>query len=125
MNSTKQTSPRMPDIPEHLIRERAYFLWLERGSPHGADGDDWFTAQQELQATVTPDTNGQPHHAEATAHFSIRQTVAEHLSDPTHRFHAPGATHDDRRDIVAGEAAQRVRGRRLGGSLRADQKKAK
>jgi hypothetical protein len=112
-------------MSEHQIRERAYHIWLERGCPHGADGEHWHEAQQQLLWAAAAGTQPPPHPGEAPAHFSIRSTVAAHLSDPTHRFHAPGTTHDDRRDIVAGEARQRVRGRRLGGSLRAQPKKAK
>jgi hypothetical protein len=122
MNSNPQISSPRPVIPEHLIRERAYFLWLEQGAPHGADGEHWFTAQEELLAAGGSGAKNPPHPTDATEHFSIRQTVADHLSDPTHRFHAPGGSHDGRLDIVAGEARQRVRGRRLGGSLRAKQK---
>jgi hypothetical protein len=58
-----------------------------------------------------------------SSHFSIKTTVAAHLSDPAHRFHAPGAVHDGRLDVIAGEARQRVRGRRFGGSLRSKPKK--
>ena len=63
--------------------------------------------------------------ADTPAALSIKNTVAAHLSDPTHRFHAPGSKHDIRLDVVAGEARQRVRGRHFGGSLRAQQKTAK
>jgi hypothetical protein len=37
--------------------------------------------------------------------------IAAQLSDPTHRFHPPGASHDDRRDVAAGKAPQRLRAR--------------
>jgi hypothetical protein len=44
--------------------------------------------------------------------FSIRKTVAGHLTDPAYRFHALGKSHDFRSNVAAGEARQRVRGRR-------------
>lgn len=50
--------------------------------------------------------------AGAPAHQSIRETLATHLSDPAHRFHAIGGTHDDRVDVAASGALQRKRGRR-------------
>jgi hypothetical protein len=107
-----------PPVDEH-VRVRAYYLWLERGCPHGEDGDHWFAAQRQLLATMTAAIVEAPPRADdGPARFSIRQTVAEHLSDPTHRFHPPGAAHDNRLDVIAGEARQRVRGRRFGGSLR-------
>jgi hypothetical protein len=41
-----------------------------------------------------------------------RRTRSRRISaDPTHRFHPPGASHDDRRDVAAGKAPQRLRAR--------------
>ncbi len=34
---------------EEDIRVRAYHLYLERGAVHGADFDDWVTAERELK----------------------------------------------------------------------------
>ena len=48
--------------------------------------------------------------------FSIRKTVAGNLTDPAHRFHGLGKSHDFRSNVAAGEAPQRVRGRRHTGS---------
>jgi len=121
---TKTPTLPYPPISDHQIRERARQLWLERGSPHGTDGVIWLEARRQLEAASTTATSP-AHPGDAPAHFTIRSTVADHLSDPAHRFHAPGGSHDDRRDIVASEAPQRARGRRLGGSLRAQPKKAK
>ena len=122
------TFSREFDAPEEdHIRVRAYYLWLDRGCPHGADGQDWFAAQQQQLTATTLAASEAPASAPATdapQHFSIRQTLAEHTSDPTHRFHQPSASHDRRVDVLAGEAPQRVRGRQSGGSLRPQQKKA-
>ena len=32
------------------IQAEAYFLWQNRGSPHGSDWIDWFAAQEKLVA---------------------------------------------------------------------------
>jgi hypothetical protein len=37
----------MQDI-EQAIRERAYHLWLESGSPHGDADAHWLAAQREI-----------------------------------------------------------------------------
>ena len=50
--------------------------------------------------------------AAPTHPLSIKTTLAAHQSDPTHRFHATGGTHDDRATVAAGGALQRMRGRR-------------
>jgi hypothetical protein len=47
--------------------------------------------------------------------LSIRNTIAAHLVDPTHRFHVSSRSHDIRTNIAAGAAQQRHRGRRFGG----------
>jgi hypothetical protein len=36
-------------LDEHLIRERAYGIWIEEGRPHGRDLAHWRRARQELQ----------------------------------------------------------------------------
>ena len=36
-------------LDEHLIRERAYGIWIEEGRPHGRDLAHWRRACQELQ----------------------------------------------------------------------------
>ena len=35
-------------LDEHLIRERAYCIWLEEGRPHGRDLAHWRRAHEEL-----------------------------------------------------------------------------
>jgi hypothetical protein len=125
--STSATFSREFDASEEdHIRVRAYYLWLDRGCPHGADGQDWFAAQQQQLTATTLAVTEAPAPTpttDAPAHFSIRQTVAEHLSDPTHRFHPPGTVHDRRVDVIAGAAPQRMRGRQPSGSLHPQQKK--
>jgi Protein of unknown function (DUF2934) len=36
-------------LDEHLIRERAYGIWIEEGRPHGRDLAHWRRACRELQ----------------------------------------------------------------------------
>jgi len=95
---------RPASVTETRIRELAYFLWVDAGCPPNDDLSHWFTAEK-LVLADTPDP---------AQHFSIRATLAEHNSDPTHRFHDPAKVHDARLDVVAGEARQRVRGRHGG-----------
>src|SRR5476651_528233 len=110
MNPTIPHLPRDAEPREELIRQRAYFLWLDGGCPQGGDWEHWFTARQQLLAVIDPSAAGNPSPGDGTlAHFSIRETLAAHLSDPAHRFHGTGVAHDNRQDVVAGEARQRVR----------------
>lgn len=121
MNPTTPEITRNVAGPEESIREHAYFLWRERGCPVGQDWDDWFAAEQHALSAL-PGADVKTPASTGGEHFSIKHTLAAHLSDPTHRFHAPAAAHDDRLNVIAGEARQRVRGRRLGGSLRSQPK---
>ena len=124
MNPTPRAALNESERLEARIRERAYFLWLERGRPPGEDCDHWFTAKQQLLTeSVPPDADRSPPGQDQTSHFTIEKTLATHLADPAHRFHAPGQAHDARLDVVAGEARQRVRGRHHDSSLRAQPKK--
>jgi hypothetical protein len=36
-------------LDEHVIRERAYGIWIEEGRPHGRDLAHWRRAHEELQ----------------------------------------------------------------------------
>ena len=38
------------EIDKDRVAKRAYFLWLERGSPEGSAQEDWLHAEQELLA---------------------------------------------------------------------------
>jgi hypothetical protein len=117
------TLPSVSESLEDETRQRAYFLWLDQGCPHGADWEHWFTAKQQLIVGIASAVAEKPAPAAASSpHYSIGRTLADHQSDPTHRFHAPGAPHDSRLDVVAGEARQRVRGRHFDSSLRAQPK---
>jgi hypothetical protein len=40
-----------PDPTEDDIRVRAYHRYLERGSGHGADFDDWVEAEKDLKSS--------------------------------------------------------------------------
>jgi hypothetical protein len=44
--ASEQTMFEMP--VEHVIRMRAYELFLQRGGGHGHDQDDWLAAEREL-----------------------------------------------------------------------------
>jgi hypothetical protein len=112
MHSSQSGQAREVPLPEQRVRERAYSLWLARGSPHGNDWHDWLTATHQLQTESA-----------APPHPKIKDAVAAHTNDPAHRFHGTGAAHDARVDVVAGEARQRVRGRHLDSSLRPQPKK--
>lgn len=103
------THPRLDADNETRIRELAYFFWVDAGCPAGDDLTHWLAAETQvlLDTPVPAPANSSPH-------FSIRETVAQHDSDPTHRFHDPSKSHDARTDVVAGEARQRVRGRHSG-----------
>lgn len=49
----------MPDIQDNDIRDRAYALWVEHGSPDGRDQEFWHRAQRELSEEAGLDTSGQ------------------------------------------------------------------
>jgi hypothetical protein len=57
VTTTTSAAPRrkrgapMPPTPDE-IAARAYFLFLERGSTHGRDQDDWLMAERELSAAT-------------------------------------------------------------------------
>ena len=126
MNSTTHSLPPGPEPAEHEIRERAYFLWLERGALAGTDWEHWFAAKQELMRSSAATSAMESLGGNANpSRLSIQQTLAERLPDPGHRFHSTGPAHDNRTDVVAGEARQRVRGRHFDGSLRPQKKKSK
>ena len=122
-------NPTIPNLEiseatEEQLRERAYFLWLEHGSPHGEDWAHWFAAKQQLLAALAgTGAESLTRAQDAAPHHTILQTLAAHTTDPTHRFHVIATVHDNRVDVVAGEARQRVRGRHFDGSLRTRPKK--
>jgi len=45
MKTTTIPSPAIPASTEAEIRERAYYLWLERGCPSNRDQEMWYAAQ--------------------------------------------------------------------------------
>ena len=121
MNTVLPPSIADPALPVNQIRERAYFRWLDLGCPHGDDQAHWFWAREQLIALAQP-AGERAAPAPAAAHFSIQDTVASGLSDPTHRFHDRQTPRDARLNVVEGEARQRVRGRHFDSSLRAPRK---
>lgn len=42
----------MAENVEHLIRERAYFLWEAEGRPDGRDHEHWLRAEAEVTAAA-------------------------------------------------------------------------
>ena len=38
---------------QHLTRERAHEIWIERGCPHGRDVEFWLMAERELEGQET------------------------------------------------------------------------
>ena len=40
------------DTLDHVIRERAYHLWLAEGCRHGAADAHWLTAEREILAST-------------------------------------------------------------------------
>jgi hypothetical protein len=88
----------------------------------GDDWSHWFTAEQQMLVAGEPAAAAPTPAAEPPPTLSIRHTLAAHLADPAHRFHSPEHSSDDRTRVIAGEAPQRVRGRRQGGKLRAKSK---
>jgi hypothetical protein len=49
-NLHKTTSQEnYPSVPDHCIRERAYQIYMQRGSKGGHANSDWLTAEAELK----------------------------------------------------------------------------
>jgi len=125
MNPNPAQSPHVPQSSEDLVRQVAYFHWIDSGCPTGNDWAHWFAAEQRLLVAEASLLDAPRRKPAPSPHLTIRSTLAAHASDPTHRFHEPAAAHDARLNVVAGEARQRVRGRHLGGSLRSPAKQAR
>ena len=119
---------------EEAIAREAYCLWQLDGCPDGRDLEYWFKAKEIIQRRVAEDLGPLPVIADAAANGSasaekhaaadhpmsasslpptqtIAHTIAEHQSDPGHRFHARGTQVDGRVTVAAGERLQRVRSR--------------
>jgi len=47
LRTKKQTN--YPSSDAEKIRQRAYFIWEERGRPQNSDMDIWLQAEQELK----------------------------------------------------------------------------
>lgn len=41
-----------PEVRGHMIREAAYYRYVQRGYAHGADVDDWLAAESEIDAAL-------------------------------------------------------------------------
>lgn len=126
MNPISPSTPRQ-EIPLRVdqVRERAYYLWLEKGCPVGDDQAHWHEAERQLRQSTAASAEAVSRAAAEPTPFSLRKTVASHLADPTHRFHSPHTAHDARLNVAAGEAPQRVRGRHLGGTMQPKARTAK
>jgi len=56
-----RSRPPNPVVAHEDIADRAYRRYLERGSQHGHDVDDWLTAEQELvRERVEPQPSRRP-----------------------------------------------------------------
>jgi len=47
----------MHSLDQEKIRDRAYQLWIEAGSPEGRDQEFWFDAERELAGQDEVDTS--------------------------------------------------------------------
>jgi hypothetical protein len=96
-----KTMPSIPVRPtepdEASVRERAYYLWLERGCPAGQDEAIWHAAKALL------------HDRSPSRVPSVKVALAAHERDPRHRFHARVKSPDQRQAVAASGAMQRVR----------------
>lgn len=123
MKTNPAPAPDTTELTANSIRLRAYYRWLDRGCPEGNDWHDWFAAEAELRQAPEEVENEETAPAgAASAHFSIKETLAAHLSDPLHRFHSPGTAHDNRTNVLESGARQRVRARQFGGSRQAQRR---
>ncbi len=51
----RSLNPAAAPVSTHQqIAALAYRLWCERGCPHGSAEDDWFRAEQQIQAESEP-----------------------------------------------------------------------
>lgn len=50
----RQTLPPTPEEREAMIREAAYFRYLEHGCSDGHDLEDWLAAEAEFEAAEKP-----------------------------------------------------------------------
>ncbi len=119
---------------EEAIRREAYCLWKLDGCPDGRDLEHWFRAKEIIQRRVDEDLGPLPEIPKVDLNVrntdeaplptgnpmpdsalpptqTIAHTIAEHQSDPGHRFHARGTQADGRVSVAAGERLQRVRSR--------------
>lgn len=116
MKTNPSAPPPRPEPLEEWIRERAYYLWLDRGRPDGEDWQHWFEARAQLAgetappalATVYPPLHDEPPRP-TPAPPALPATPRG--SDPTHRFHEPAVARDARTAVASHEAPQRIRGR--------------
>ena len=42
------------EVKDDRIRERAYLIWVDEGSPHGRELDHWLRAKWELEGEPKP-----------------------------------------------------------------------
>jgi hypothetical protein len=78
--------------PEHRIRDRAYHLWRDAGSPEGRSDEFWHQARdleeklQRDQGTVAPSETGAP--SEKESGRSALESVTDAMTEgnvPPHR----------------------------------------
>lgn len=99
MNNAILTSPAAASLDENKIRVRAYYLWLERGSPPNQELEIWHAAKALLHDRSNP------------APQDSRESRAARERTPLHHFHNPSIAHDKRTDVAASGSRQRIRAR--------------
>ena len=48
-NPAPESKRKLKAFDEHLIRERAYAIWVEEGRPDGRDVEHWIKARVEIE----------------------------------------------------------------------------
>jgi len=91
--------PQTSSFSDAEIRERAYYLWLDRGCPTGHDEDIWYAARALLHDRAAPTPAQQ------------EQSVVARESDPLHHFHDRTKSPDLRPAVASSGAVQRRRAR--------------
>ncbi|MGE5547479.1 MAG: DUF2934 domain-containing protein [Solirubrobacterales bacterium] len=84
----------MQEIPEELIRERAYHIWLREGCPDGRAEDHWQMARTELAIEMTPGAAKEPNPAKDGA-TAPRDEPVEPLLAVENQGSFPGVTDQD------------------------------
>ena len=52
-----ETKRKQAENCERLVRERAYYLWIDAGCPEGRADEFWFAAEDQLRQMLRDATN--------------------------------------------------------------------